>query len=133
MRSDGRTMPAPTSVSRAMESAQASLEKNDLSAARAALASAQANESNNSEAFMLRQDLASRERARDAALNAARGCMAQERWKCAWHNAGNALSIDSSSAEAKALIERSIVDSGEAARPAGPGPDPDLPGFPAVQ
>ncbi|TKC87853.1 hypothetical protein FAZ69_16420 [Trinickia terrae] len=92
------------------------------------LASALAKDPSNSEAFMLRQDLTSREGARDAALSAARNCAAQHMWNCAWHNAGKALSIDSSSSEAHAMVRRSIVDSGAINLPPGPGPDmPDGP------
>jgi hypothetical protein len=109
--------------SASLAGARAALDKNDLAAARAALAS----QPNTGEAYMLRQDVASREKSRDALLNTARACVVQQRWSCAWHNAGDALSIDSSSVEAKALIERSIVDSGAASTPPGPGPGPDVP------
>lgn len=113
---------------RFVETAQESLAKSNLAATRRAIAAALAAQPDNSEAFMLQQDLHSRERARDAALSAARACVVQQQWNCAWHHAGNALSIDSSSVEAKALVERSIVESGAAAKPPGPGPDgPDVP------
>jgi hypothetical protein len=111
------------SASPSLASARAALEKNDLAAAHAALAA----QPKSGPAYMLRQDLASRESSRDALLKAARACVVQERWHCVWHNAGDALSIDSSSVEAKALIERSIVDSGAASTPPGPGPGPDIP------
>ncbi|MEX3936634.1 hypothetical protein AB4Y32_33495 [Paraburkholderia phymatum] len=61
----------------------------------------------------MKMELVSRERARDAALKAARSCGGEERRQCVWQNAGNALSIDSSSAGAKALVEHSNVDSGK--------------------
>jgi hypothetical protein len=118
----------PARVARFVEAAQASLAKNNLATTRRALAAALAAQPGNSAAFMLQQDLHSRERARDAALSAARACVVQQKWNCAWHNAGNALSIDSSSVEAKSLVERAIIESGAAARPPGPGPDgPDGP------
>ncbi|CAN7556120.1 hypothetical protein LJR230_003878 [Trinickia sp. LjRoot230] len=116
------------SVARSIAIAQASLEKNNLSAARRALSEAQSAQPGNSEAFMLQQDLVSRERARDSALSAARICAVQQQWSCAWHQAGAALAADAGSVEAKALVQRSIVESGAATRPAGPGPDgPDVP------
>jgi hypothetical protein len=118
----------PARAARFVEAARDSLAKNNLVATRRAIASALAAQPGNSEAFMLQQDLHSRERERDAALSAARACVVQQQWLCAWHNAGNALSIDSSSVEAKALVERAIIESGAAARPPGPGPDgPDVP------
>jgi len=116
------------SASRSLAVAQDSLAKNNLSAARRAITAAQAVQPDNSEAFMLQQDLYSREKSRDAAISAARMCAAQQQWNCAWHNAGSALAIDSGSVEAKALYNRAYVESGAAARPAGPGPDgPDVP------
>jgi hypothetical protein len=111
------------SVARSLALAQDSLAKNNLSAARRAITAAQAAEPQSSDVFMLQQDLLSREKARDSALGSARACIVQEQWNCAWHNAGSALSIDSSSVEAKALFNRAFVESGAAARPAGPGPD----------
>jgi hypothetical protein len=111
------------SASRSLALAQDSLAKNNLSVARRAITAAQAAQPQNSAAFMLQQDLLSRERARDSALSAARVCIVQQQWNCAWHNAGSALAIDSSSVEAKALFNRAFVESGAAARPAGPGPD----------
>ncbi|HWX12839.1 MAG TPA: hypothetical protein VNZ04_12725 [Trinickia sp.] len=118
----------PAWAARFVAAAQDSLAKNNLAATRRAIAAALAAHPDNSEAFVLQQDLHSRETARDAALSAARVCVVQQHWNCAWHNAGNALSIDSSSIEAKALVDRAIVESGAAARPPGPGPDgPDVP------
>jgi hypothetical protein len=108
--------------------AQASLAKGNLAAARRALDAARAAQPGNSEAFMLQQDLVSRERARDSALNSARVCAVQQEWNCTWHQAGSALSIDAGSVEAKALVQRAMIESGAAFRPAGPGADgPDVP------
>ena len=87
------------------------------------LVSAHAAEPGNGYAKSLLDQLVSREQARDASLNAARACVVQSRWHCVWHNAGAALSIDASSTEAKALVDRAIIESGAAAAPAGPGPD----------
>jgi hypothetical protein len=118
----------PVRAARFVAAAQVSLARNNLAASHQAIAAALAAQPGNGEAFMLQQDLHSREAARDAALSAARVCVVQQQWNCAWHHAGKALSIDSSSAEAKALVDRAIVESGAAARPPGPGPDgPDVP------
>jgi hypothetical protein len=102
---------------------QGTLSNKKHTAPRRAITAAQAAEPQSSDAFMLQQDLLSREKARDSALSSARACIVQEQWNCAWHNAGSALAIDSSSVEAKALFNRAFVESGAAARPAGPGPD----------
>lgn len=105
------------SVAHSIAVAQENLAKNNLSAARRAIAAAQAAQPDNSDAFMLQRDLVSREQARDAALVAARTCLVEQRWTCAWHNAGNALSIDASSGEARALVNRAMIESNAAGRP----------------
>lgn len=110
-------------ATRTLDSVQARLVKNDLSGARASLSGVLATDPRNGYALSLRDQLASREQARDASLNAARACVVQSRWHCVWHNAGTALSIDASSTEAKALVDRAIIESGAATAPAGPGPD----------
>jgi hypothetical protein len=120
--------PRQASVERSIALAQASLAKANLAAARRALDAARAAQPGNSEAFILQQDLVSRERARDSALNSARVCAVQQQWNCAWHQAGSALSIDAGSVEAKALVQRAMIESGAAFRPPGPGADgPDVP------
>lgn len=110
-------------AARALDSAQAQLAKSDLRGARASLARALAADPNNGEALSLRGQLLAREQDRDASLTAAHACVVQARWNCVWHNAGKALSVDASSGEAKALVDRAIVESGAATAPAGPGPD----------
>ncbi|QCP52705.1 hypothetical protein FAZ95_26535 [Trinickia violacea] len=106
-----------------LATARTDLDENNLAGARAALTKALDKGPANSDALMLRQDLLSREHARDAALNTARACLAQHSWKCAWHSAGNALSIDSSSAEASALEQRSLVNWGATDQAEGQSPD----------
>ncbi|HTH75805.1 MAG TPA: hypothetical protein VL635_15500, partial [Trinickia sp.] len=101
-------------VARALDGVQARLAKNDLRGARATLSSVLASDPRNGYAQSLRDQLVSREQARDAALNAARACVVQSRWNCVWHNAGSALSVDASSTEAKALVDRAIIESGAA-------------------
>src|SRR5579863_8411616 len=106
-----------------LATARTDLDENNLAGARAALTKALDKGPANSAALTLRQDLVSREHARDAALNAARACLARHAWKCAWHSAGNALSIDSSSTEASALEQRSLVNWGATDQSAGQNPD----------
>jgi hypothetical protein len=121
-----QAQPQPTRASmaaRTLDNVQARLAKNDLSGARASLSGVLATDPRNGYALSLREQLASREQARDASLSAARACVVQSRWHCVWHNAGTALSIDASSTEAKALVDRAIIESGAATAPAGPGPD----------
>lgn len=110
-------------AARVLDSAQAQLAKSDLRGARASVTRALAADPSNTEALSLRDQLVSREQERDASLSAAHACVVQSRWNCVWHNAGKALSVDASSAEAKALVDRAIVESGAATTPAGPGPD----------
>jgi hypothetical protein len=74
----------------------------------------------NIDALRMRQELASREQARDASLRIARGCAQQGSWTCVWHSAGDALAKDTGSAEAKSLVSRSIRESGWGTAPAAP-------------
>jgi len=92
----------------ALARAHDGLGKNNLQLARSGIFWALSLQPDNPEALRLKQDLLSRERARNAALKAARGCVVQERAMCAWQNANTALSIDSSSHEAKGLVARSM-------------------------
>jgi hypothetical protein len=41
-----------------------------------------------------------------------------ERWTCAWHNAGNALVIDSSSADAKRIVAQAMREAQSGSAPA---------------
>ncbi|QCP53782.1 hypothetical protein FAZ95_32765 [Trinickia violacea] len=110
-------------VPRDLQSIQASLQKNDLTGARAALNDVIAAQPDNPDAQRIRQELQTREQARDASLRIARGCAQQGQWTCVWHNAGDALSADSSSAEAKSLVVRSIRESGWGKAPPAPSSD----------
>jgi predicted Zn-dependent protease len=110
-------------VPRDLQSIQASMQKNDLTAAQAALNGLLAAQPDNADALRIRQELQMREQARDASLRVARGCAQQGSWTCVWHNAGDALTTDTGSAEAKSLIVRSIRESGWSGAPTGPGPD----------
>jgi hypothetical protein len=113
----------PAAAAHALDIAQAQLAKSDLRGARASLARALAADPHNGGALSLREQLLAREQERDASLSAAHACVVESRWNCVWHNAGKALSVDASSTEAKALVDRAIVESGAATAPAGPGPD----------
>jgi hypothetical protein len=92
----------------ALARAHDGLQKNNLQLARSGISWALSLQPDSPEALRLKQDLLSRERARNAALQAARSCVVQERAMCAWQNANTALSIDSSSNEAKGLVARSM-------------------------
>jgi hypothetical protein len=106
-------------ISLALARAHGGLEKNDLHTARSGVYWALSMQPDNRDALLLKQELVSRERARDATLKAARSCVGQERRQCVWQNASNALSIDSSSTEAQALVKRSNVDSAKVVKPPG--------------
>ncbi|WP_250504673.1 hypothetical protein [Caballeronia sp. AZ7_KS35] len=92
----------------ALARARDGLGKNNLQLARSGIFWALSLQANNPEVLRLKQDLLSRERARNAALKAARSCVVQQRAMCAWQNANTALLIDSSSNEAKGLVARSM-------------------------
>ena len=106
-------------MSLALARAHDGLDRNDLRAARSGVYWALSMQPDNRDALLLKQDLVSRERARDAALKEARSCAGQERRQCVWQNANNALSIDSSSTEAQTLVKRSNIDSAEAMKRSG--------------
>ena len=73
----------------------------------------------------MRTTLAEREQQRDALLSLARGCGYIARWGCAWHNAANALQVDSSSKEAQNLVSLAMRESELAsAWPTAPAPEP---------
>jgi hypothetical protein len=97
------------------------LQKNNLSAADARLAAVLAVQPKNRDALAMRADLQDREQQRDVALDVARGCENIGRWTCAWHNAGNALVLDSSSADAKRIIARAMSEDQSSKAP-GPAP-----------
>ncbi|MBN3752315.1 hypothetical protein G3N95_05150 [Paraburkholderia sp. Tr-20389] len=104
-------------ISLALARAHGGLENNDLHAVRSGVYWALSLQPDNRDALLLKLDLVSREKARDAALKAARSCVGQDNQQCVLQNASNALSIDSSSAEARALIAHSKVHSGEGRSP----------------
>ncbi|WP_144144777.1 hypothetical protein [Paraburkholderia sp. BCC1884] len=112
-------------VSRHIKAARADLQENNLSATKARLAAAIAVQPDNRDALTLRTALGAREQQRDALLSLARGCGYIARWNCVWHNAGNALMIDSSSKEAQRLVSQAMHESEmQVAQPVEPAPEP---------
>ncbi|WP_233870466.1 hypothetical protein [Paraburkholderia adhaesiva] len=99
-------------VARNLAIARASLDKNDLAPAHRSLMNALAEQPTNGEAQQMRTELASREGERDSLLGYARLCARNGQWVCAWHNAGQALTVDASSQEARALLSRAIAEQG---------------------
>lgn len=97
-------------VARNLAVARASLDKNNLGSARRSIMSALAEQPGNGEALQMQYELASREQTRDSMLGNARLCASQAQWVCAWHNAGNALTIDASSSEARNLLSRAMAE-----------------------
>jgi hypothetical protein len=87
-----------------LQIARINMDKNNLTTARAALSRALVAEPNNISAIKMNADLQDREFKRNGILLAARSCAAQDQWNCVWRNAGEALVIDPSNAEAKQLL-----------------------------
>ncbi|WP_244306453.1 hypothetical protein [Paraburkholderia lacunae] len=98
-------------VSKHLRAARADLQKSNLAATKARLSAAIAAQPGNPHALRMRSTLSEREQQRDSLLSVARGCEYIEQWSCVSHNAGNALLVDSSSAEAKRLVERAMRES----------------------
>ncbi|MEM5399837.1 MULTISPECIES: hypothetical protein [Paraburkholderia] len=109
-------------VSRNLSIARASLDKNSLGPARSAINSALAAQPGNGSALQMQAELTSREDQRDSLLGYARLCARDGRWVCAWHNAGHALTVDSSSGEAREILSRSIAAQGARNVAQGAGP-----------
>jgi hypothetical protein len=109
---------ARTDVARNLQIAHAMLQRNNLSAAESRVAAVLVVQPNNRDALSMREDLSARQQQRDAALSDARGCAYMGRWTCAWHNAGQALVIDSSSAEAKRMVAEAMREAQSASAPA---------------
>ncbi|WP_091994678.1 hypothetical protein [Paraburkholderia lycopersici] len=122
---------ARADVARSLASARANLDKSSLAPARSAIMTALAEQPGNGYALQMQAELASREQERDSLLGYARLCAREGQWVCAWHNAGHALTVDSSSSEAKDMLARSIAQQGRGAvrqvdsGPPGPPIDPN--------
>ncbi|WP_341313052.1 hypothetical protein WN982_16810 [Paraburkholderia sp. IMGN_8] len=112
-------------VSKHLRAARADMQQSNLSATKARLKAAIAAQPDNLDALRMRSTLSEREQQRDSLLSVARGCEYIAQWACVWHNAGNALLVDSSSGEAKRLVEHAMRESELAsAAPADPAPAP---------
>jgi hypothetical protein len=118
--------PMRSDVARNLASARSSLDKNSLWPARRAITTALAEQPNNSQAQQMRTELVSREQERDALLGYARLCEREAKWVCVWQNAGHAVTLDTSSREAKRLLARAIAEQGAGtARQVDPPPGAD--------
>lgn len=112
-------------VAKQLRAARANLQQNNLAATRSRLAAAIAAQPDNRDALSMRTTLAEREQQRDALLSLARGCGYIARWGCAWHNAANALLLDSSSKEAQNLATLAMRESELASALPPPAPAPE--------
>lgn len=101
--------------------AHAMLAKDNLTEARSRLTEVIAAQPTNRDAPGLEATLSEREQQRDAVLQAARNCEGGSRWICAWHNAGDAMVIDSGSVEAKRILSHAMH---EAEAPKAPATAP---------
>ncbi|MFM0397247.1 zinc ribbon domain-containing protein [Paraburkholderia phytofirmans] len=106
--------PAPQfrDVAQAVQAARLASRANDLSAAQAALGVAQTMQPRNSDVEDLATELKPLTARRDAALQAAQTCAAQQSWSCARQYANEALAIDTGSDTAKSILERVIRETG---------------------
>ncbi|SAL35176.1 hypothetical protein AWB64_03461 [Caballeronia sordidicola] len=86
--------------------ARLALLTNDLSAARKNLAEVPSTLSDDVEAKRIRDELAQRESARDAAMQRARACDAASSWRCARRYAKEAIAIDTSYPDSRVLLKR---------------------------
>jgi hypothetical protein len=91
-------------IARNLSVARASLDKNSLWPARRAIMAALAAQPGNADAQQMRAELTEREQQRDALIGHARACAHEREWACARQDAGRAVSVDSSSLEAKHLL-----------------------------
>ncbi|NKJ48622.1 hypothetical protein CIC12_18140 [Burkholderia sp. SG-MS1] len=106
--------PAPQfrDVAQAMQAARLAFRANDLSAAQAALGAALAMQPGNSAAQDLASELRPLTSRRDAALQAAQTCIAQQSWPCARAHANEALTIDTGNETARGILARVIRETG---------------------
>ncbi|EIF33699.1 hypothetical protein BCh11DRAFT_01478 [Burkholderia sp. Ch1-1] len=104
--------PRFSDAAQALQSARLALRANDLSSAQAALGAAQALQPGSSGAQDLAGELKPLIARRDAALQAAQTCAAQQSWPCARQHANEALAIDTGNETAKSILERVIRETG---------------------
>lgn len=99
-------------AAQALQAARLAFRANDLSAAQAALGAAQTLQPGNSDAQSLLTELKPLAARRDAALQAAQACAAQQSWSCARQHANEAIAIDTGNDTAKTILERVIRETG---------------------
>ncbi|MBU7440443.1 hypothetical protein [Paraburkholderia fungorum] len=99
-------------AAQALQAARLALHANDLSAAQAALGAVQTLQPGNADAQDLALELKPLAARRDAALQAAQACAAQQSWNCARQHANEALSIDTGNDTAKTILARVIRETG---------------------
>ncbi|PQV48015.1 hypothetical protein [Paraburkholderia sp. BL21I4N1] len=106
--------PAPQfrDAAQAVQAARLAFRANDLSTAQAALGAAQTLQPGNADAQDLAIELRPLTARRDAALQAAQTCVAQQSWPCARQHANEALTIDTGNDTAKIILERVIRETG---------------------
>ncbi|WP_176060707.1 hypothetical protein [Paraburkholderia sp. BCC1876] len=106
--------PAPQfrDATQAVQAARLAFRANDLSTAQAALGAAQTLQPGNADAQDLATELRPLTARRDAALQAAQTCVAQQSWPCARQHANEALTIDTGNDTAKIILERVIRETG---------------------
>lgn len=106
--------PAPQfrDAAQALQAARLAFRANDLSAAQAALGAAQALQPGSADAQSLLTELKPLTARRDAALQAAQTCVAQQSWSCARQHASEALTIDTGNETAKTILARVIRETG---------------------
>jgi predicted negative regulator of RcsB-dependent stress response len=107
-----RGITKPRDVPEALQAAHASLQANDLTGAQAALAEVLVAQPDNADARLMQQDLLQRQTKRDHAMRNANVCAADRLWSCVRHNATDALAIDATNPNVRALLERSIREAG---------------------
>jgi len=98
--------------------ARLALVTNDLSAVHKNLANVPANQLNSPDVQHVRDDLAKREAARDAAMQHARACDATASWRCARRYAKDALAIDSSYTDSRVFLRHVAIKIAEAKKAA---------------
>ncbi len=99
-------------AAQALQAARLAFGANDLSATQAALGAAQTLQPDNADAQSLLTELKPLAARRDAALQAAQLCAAQQSWSCARQHANEALAIDTGNDTAKTILERVIQETG---------------------
>jgi hypothetical protein len=99
-------------VPESLQAARAGLQANDLAGAQTALSEVLVAQPDNAEARLMQQDLLQRTTKRDNALRAANVCATDRLWSCVRHNATDALAIDSTNPNVRALLERAIREAG---------------------